>query len=158
MAADRRDAPLTAARGWPGRFLGRWAVTAIALETVLGIGAVGGGIALMAGPNGEVIPLPVSALDGSPFATYFAPGAILFAVLGIGPLGVAILAWRRHPVAPVLTLATGGALLIWLIVEIAIVGYSNHPPLQALYLGLGVAITLVGVGWLRLRGPIEVRE
>jgi hypothetical protein len=35
-----------------------WATTAIVLELVLGIGAIGGGIALMLGPNGEVLPLP----------------------------------------------------------------------------------------------------
>jgi uncharacterized protein len=133
--------------------LGRLAVTAIALEILLGVGAVGGGIALMAGPNGEILPLPVSALAGSPFANYFVPGAILFAILGIGPLGAAVLARRRHPVAPVLAFAVGIALLIWLIVEIAIVGYADDPPLQALYLGLGVAITAVGVGWIRENAP-----
>jgi hypothetical protein len=106
----------------------------------------------MAGPNGEILPLPVSALAGSPFADYFAPGAILFVFLGIGPLGAAVLAWRRHPVAPLLALAVGSALLIWLVVQIAIVGYANDPPLQALYLGLGVVITLVGVSWVHDAG------
>lgn len=129
--------------------LGRFAVTAIVLETFLGLGAVGGGLALMAGPSGEIIPIPVSALAGSPFADYFIPGAILFTVLGVGPLGAAVLAWRRHPMAPFLMSAVGGALLIWLIVQIGIVGYSDDPPLQAGYLGLGVVILLVGVGWMR---------
>ena len=40
----------------------------------------------MAGPNGEILPIPVSALSGSPFANYFVPGAVLFTILGIGPL------------------------------------------------------------------------
>ena len=132
--------------------LGRFAAMAIALEIFLGLGAAGGGLALMAGPNGEILPIPVAALSGSPFANYFVPGAILFTILGIGPLGAALLAWRRHPVALLLTFAVGGALLIWLIVEIVIVGYSNDPPLQAWYLGLGVVISLVGVGWMRRVG------
>ena len=132
--------------------LGRFAAAAIVLEIFLGVGAVGGGLALMAGPNGEILPIPVSALSGSPFANYFVPGAILFTILGIGSLGAAVLAWRRHPAAPMLTFAVGGALLIWLIVEIVIVGYSNDPPLQAWYLGLGVVISLVGVGWMRRVG------
>jgi len=59
------------------------------------------------------------------------------------------LAWRRHPLAPFLAFAVGGALLVWLAVEIAIVGYSNDPPLQPFYLGLGGVILLVGAGWLR---------
>ena len=47
----------------------------------------------------------------------------------------------------------GVALLIWVAVEIAIIGYSNEPPLQAVYLTLGVAITLGAVGWATGRRP-----
>ena len=110
----------------------------------------------MAGPHGEVLPLPVSLLAGSPFHSYFGPGAILFTVLGLGPLGAAFSAWRRLAAAPMMTVAVGGALLIWLVVEIAIVGYANDPPLQPFYLGLGVVIMLVGAGWAwRTRLPIR---
>jgi hypothetical protein len=54
----------------------------------------------------------------------------------------------------------GGALVIWLLVEIVVVGYSNDPPLQAWYLGLGIVISLVGVGWMRRVGwpAVGVRE
>ena len=127
----------------------RLAATAMALEVLLGIGAVGGGLALMVGPNGEILPLPVSVLASSPFANYFVPGAILFTIIGLGPLGAALLAWRRHPVAPLLAFAVGVALLIWLVVEIAIIGYASNPPLQPLYLALGVAIVVVGGAWMR---------
>jgi hypothetical protein len=123
--------------------------SAIGLELALGVGAIGGGAALMAGPHGEIIPLPVSALAGSIFASYFGPGAILFAILGVGPLVAAALAWRRNRFAPCAALLVGGALLVWIVVEIGIVGYSNEPPLQALYLGLGVVITLVAASWSR---------
>jgi high-affinity Fe2+/Pb2+ permease len=87
------------------------------------------------------------------------PGAILFVVLGLGPLFVAVLTWRRHRLAPLLACATGEALIIWLVVEIAIVGYSNRPPLQAFYLSLGGLIVLVGVHWLRrTRRPGEAYQ
>lgn len=145
----RPDAPALDPERSMRPILSRSAVTAIVLEAFLGVGALGGGIALMAGPNGEILLLPESALAGSPFANYFAPGAILFVLLGIGPLVAAVLAWRRHPIAPLLACMAGGALLIWLTVQIAIIGYSNDPPLQAFYLGLGVVLTLVGIGWMR---------
>ena len=75
-------------------------------------------------------------------------------LLGSGPLAAAVLTWRRHRLAPLLACATGEALIIWLAVEIAIVGYTNKPPLQAFYLVLGVVIVLVGIHWLRLvRSP-----
>src|ERR1700688_889950 len=114
------------------RSLSRFAKAAVSLELFLSIGALGGGSALMLGSRGEIIPLPVSALKGSPFETYFVPGLILFCALGLGPLAAALLAWLRHPLAPIAALGVGVALLIWMAVEIAIIGYTNNPPLQPL--------------------------
>lgn len=135
----------------------RFAKAAIVLEVLLAVGALGGGVALVLGPRGEILPLPLSALKGSPFDTYFVPGLILFAVLGLGSLAAASVAWLRHPVAPVAAILVGVALLIWIGVEIAIIGYSNDPPLQPIYLLLGTVITVVGLGWLREIGPSAPR-
>ncbi len=44
-------------------------MTAAVLEVLLGIGALGGGLALMLGPHGEILPLPMSLLNGSLFAS-----------------------------------------------------------------------------------------
>jgi len=133
------------------RPMSRFAATSLVLEVVLSIGALGGGLVLIVAPRGEIMPLPLSALAGSPFDTYLGPGLILFTVLGLGPLVAAGLAWRRHPFAPLAAFVVGAALLIWVAVEIAIIGYSNEPPLQAIYLALGAVITVVALGW-----PAEV--
>ena len=101
----------------------------------------------MLGPRGEMIPLPLSALKGSLFESYFAPGLILFCALGLGPAAAAEFARRRHPVAPIAALGVGVALLTWMAVEIVIVGYANSPPLQPFYLLLGAVITSVGLSW-----------
>src|ERR1700675_4502244 len=132
----------------PVQSLGRVAKAAVALEILLSIGALGGGLVLMIAPRGEILPLPLSALAGSPFDTYFVPGLILFGVLGFGPLVAARLAWLRHPLAPTAAFIVGAGLLIWVAVEIAIIGYSNEPPLQAIYGILGAAILLVAIRWL----------
>jgi hypothetical protein len=128
--------------------LSRVAKGALALEVVLAVGALGGGLVLMLAPRGEIMPLPLSALAGSPFDTYFVPGLILFGVLGLGPLIAARLAWLRHPLAPIAAFFVGAGLLVWVAVEVAIIGYSNEPPLQAMYGVLGVAILLVAIRWL----------
>jgi hypothetical protein len=103
------------------------------------------------GPRrGEIIPLPLSALRGSPFETYFALaklGLILFCALGArtacgGPVGLAPASAGAH-----WRVGRGVALLIWMAVEIAIVGYTNSPPLQAFYMLLGAVITGLGLGW-----------
>ena len=62
------------------------------------------------------------------------------------------LAGQTHVALLPLTFAVGGALLVWLVVQIVVVGYSNDPPLQALYFGLGIVISLVGVSWMRHGG------
>lgn len=127
--------------------LGRLAKAAFSLEILLSVGALGGGAALILGPQGEILPLPLSALVGSPFASYLMPGLILFSVLGLGTIGAAFLVWRRDALAPLAAFITGVALLVWVAVQIAIIGYSNEPPLQPLYLLLGAALTAVGLGW-----------
>jgi hypothetical protein len=135
--------------------LNPFARAAIALEVFLSIGALVGGGILAVAPRGEIIPLPVSALGGSPFDSYFVPGLILFSVLGLGPLGAALLAWAGHPLAPFAAAIVAAVLLIWLAVEIVIVGYSNNPPLQPFYLLLGAAITVVALRWLAEVGPLR---
>jgi hypothetical protein len=117
------------------------------LELFLSAGALAGGLALILGPRGEIIPLPVSSLAGSPFDTYLVPGLILFGVLGLGPLVAVVMTLRRHRLGPVAAVVTGMALLAWLAVEIAIIGYTSEPPLQPIYLGLGVAVVAVGLAW-----------
>ena len=128
--------------------LSRCARSCVILEVLLGVGALGGGLVLIVAPRGEIMPLPLSALAGSPFETYLGPGLILITVLGLGPLVAAWLALTRHQLAPFAAFSVGVALLIWVAVEIAIIGYSNEPPLQASYLVMGAVITVVAVGWL----------
>jgi hypothetical protein len=124
------------------------AKAALVLEVLLSIGALGGGLVLMIAPRGEIMPLPLSALAGSPFDTYLVPGLILFGFLGLGPLVAARLVWLRHPLAPTAAFVVGAGLLIWVAVEVAIIGYSNEPPLQAIYGVIGIAIVLVAFRWL----------
>jgi hypothetical protein len=133
----------------PRQPLSRFAKGLVVLEVLLSLGALGGGLVLILAPRGEIMPLPLSALAGSPFDTYLGPGLILFSVLGLGPLVAARVAWLRHPLAPVAAFIVGVALLVWVAVEIAIIGYSNEPPLQAIYLTLGAAITVGATGWVR---------
>jgi len=128
------------------------ALTALVLDFLLSLGALGGGLVLMIAPRGEIMPLPLSALAGSPFDTYFVPGLILFVVLGLGSLVAAGLAWHRHPLAPTATFVVGAGLLIWVAVQVAIIGYSNEPPLQAIYGVLGVVLVLIALRWVRVVG------
>ena len=51
----------------------------------LGVGAIGGGLVLILSPSGEMLGIPLSVIQNSPFNSYLIPGIILFLVLGITP-------------------------------------------------------------------------
>jgi hypothetical protein len=77
--------------------------------------------------------------------------AVLFQGLsGVGG-GVALLAdptglWRRRPWAWHGSVFVGASLVVWIAVQVAMVGYRGDPPLQAIYGGLGVAILALCLG------------
>lgn len=54
----------------------------------LGVGALAGGGALVIDPSGEMIKMPISLLERSPFSDFLFPGILLFSVFGILPLVV----------------------------------------------------------------------
>lgn len=57
----------------------------IALLAFLGLGAIGGGGVLILSPSGELMGMPLSLLDHSPFISFLIPGIVLFTFLGLGP-------------------------------------------------------------------------
>ena len=52
----------------------------------LSIGAIGGGVALLISPSGELIGIPVNEFKNLPFNSFLIPGIILFTVLGVIPV------------------------------------------------------------------------
>jgi FtsH-binding integral membrane protein len=84
--------------------------------------------------------MPVSLLHGSPFTDYLVPGLILVVVLGVFPLIVVYGLWSRHTWSWHAALMVGLALVVWIVVQILIIGYSSRPPLQLIYGLLGIVI------------------
>ena len=112
----------------------------LGLNLFQGLSGLGGGFGLMVDPTGTNMQLPLDWLRGSPFGSYLIPGLILFTVLGIFPLIVAFGVTGPRAWAWFGSLAVGVGVLVWLVVEIATVGFQAWPPLQAIYAILGVAI------------------
>ncbi len=104
------------------------------------LSGLGGGTFLIADPTGETLKLPLSFLRDSPFTDYLIPGIILFTVLGIFPLVVTAGLWQSKYWGWLGSILLGIALLIWIFVEIIIVGYQSEPPLQLIYGTLGIVI------------------
>lgn len=108
-----------------------------------GLSAVGGGLWLVADPSGEAIGLPISSLQGSPFDDYLVPGLVLLVLLGVAPLVVAYGVWAGHSWSRAASLFVGVALVAWIGVQVAVIGYGSDPPLQLLYGAVGVLIVVL---------------
>jgi hypothetical protein len=95
-----------------------------ALGLLLAFGALnafGGGYYGLSGAPG----VPVEWLAGSPFENYFVPSVILFVVVG-GTLAFAALAvLARCRVARRSAFIAGTIVLVWIIVQVAILGYVS---------------------------------
>lgn len=120
------------------------AVTALTLLLGLqGLSGLVGGLGLVLDPSGRSLRIPLAWLEGSPFSDYLVPGVILFVVLGVVPMFVAYGLWSARPWAWTGSALVGAALVVWLIVEIAVIGYRADPPLQLAYGVLAVLILAI---------------
>jgi uncharacterized BrkB/YihY/UPF0761 family membrane protein len=105
-----------------------------------GLSGLGGGLVLVIDPTGATIGLPLERLEGSPFQDFLVPGLVLLTLLGAGPLLVVVGLRRGHPWSRAAALGIGAMLLVWLAVQILVVGYQPQPPLQLLYGVVGMLI------------------
>ncbi len=117
----------------------------VAFLVVLGLGALAGGIALVAKPDGSVMHFDVALLAGSPFADYVVPGLILGGLFGIGSFVVAGLGVSRRRIAPFLAFVIGCGQMIWIVVELAIIRELSF--LHPTFFGVGLVIAATAVPW-----------
>ncbi len=85
----------------------------------------------------EPLGIPAELLEGSPFGSYFVPSLILFAVIGLGH-GISAYAVKRNWQYRGYTSSFfSWALMIWIIVQVIIIGEINF--LHVLYFIIGLA-------------------
>lgn len=120
-------------------------VSLITLVIFQGLSGLAGGFGLINDPSGESLKIPIKWLDGSPFADYLIPGIILFVILGIFPLIISFGLWKRRNWGWLGSIALGAALIIWIIVEIIVIGWQTEPPLQLIYGVVGIAIFAISL-------------
>jgi len=108
-----------------------------------GISGLFGGLALVIDPTGDLLQMPLSMLAGSPFDNFLIPGIILLTILGIFPMVVFYGLWKRLDWSWMGALMVSAALIIWIGVEIWMVGYHPEPPLQLIYGLLGLFLLVL---------------
>lgn len=89
------------------------------IEVLIGLGAIGGGIAILIGAFDQWLPL--AWLHGTPFNDYTIPGLTLAIVVGGGMLLAAATVFIQREVTVLLSAAMGLIMIGFEIVEVAIV-------------------------------------
>lgn len=141
---------------------GRRATGLLVLLLFQGVSAVGGGLWLVLHPTGIPPGLTLELLRGSAFGDYRLPGLVLLVVLGVVPCVVAFGLWRRTSWSRIASVLVGGALVVWIVLQITIIGYQPWPPppwpsLQLVYGTLGIAIVGLAAKPFPLQGTGEER-
>ena len=109
------------------------------LNLLLGIGALGGGGALILAPDGSLLGMPLSVMHGAPFKDFFIPGLLLFTFVGLFPCAAAyslfkLPVWNWPNVLNPFkkmhwswasSLAAGIIVTIWITVEVSFTGAAT---------------------------------
>ena len=111
-----------------------------ALLTFGAINAFAGGYYGLSGAKG----VPLEWLAGSPFSDYFIPSLILFVVVGGVFSFAAIAVFMRSRLARVSAFIAGTVVLVWIGVQLAIIGYVSWMQPTTLLAGVFVLI----LAWL----------
>jgi len=102
---------------------------------------IGGGSLILA-PSGEILKMPLSLLEYSPFTDFFIPGIILFTVIGIGSLVISFLAIKHVNGYPLYIILSGTALFIWIMVQMIMIRGIHF--LHIFYAIIGIILTFFG--------------
>ena len=114
------------------------------LQLFIGIGAIGGGSALILDPNGSNLGVPLEMLEHSPFSDFLIPGIVLLLVNGIGSIVGCVSSFRRNQYAAEMAFALGTFLVSWIIIQVYWI--QGFHWLHTLYLGIGIIEVILG--WL----------
>lgn len=120
---------------------------AVLIELFTAVLAIPVGLLFITDPSGRSMGVPQSWISDTIFGSYLIPGLYLFAVNGLGMLLVAGLSVRRHWSASWLTGALGVGLIIWILVQLAVMPETMI--LQWIFLAAGLILGLVALFWLR---------
>ena len=128
-------------------------ITLAALEGFTGLGAVGGGIAILTGAFHQWFSL--AWLQGTPFSDFTIPGLALLVIIGGGMLLAAAAQFMRREWAVLFSAAMGLVMIGFEIVEIAVINRFEEAVIpstivqQVLFMAIGLTIFALSVSlWM----------
>ena len=119
----------------------------IIVEFFNGLSGVAGGTGLIADPTAAALGMKLEWLQGTPFNNYLIPGIVLFTFNGLGNLTAAFLSIFKNHYRSHIALFFGIIMIIWIISQVAWIGYKSF--LQPLYFSTGLAQAISGASLLK---------
>lgn len=132
----------------------RYVWLGVAIELLTAIMAVPVGVALVLDPTGKGIGLPTEWIQASVFGSYFVPGLYLFVMNGLGMVVAAGLTATGHWLAPWLQGVLSVGLIVWILVQLAIMPEVMW--LQWVFLGAGLVLGFINLFWMRRTGQLRL--
>lgn len=117
-------------------------ISLIVIEFFNGLSGLAGGFGLISDPSAASLGMEQAWLEGTPFNNFLIPGIILFVFNGMGNILAAFLSIRKHSYFPFAAVFFGTGMMIWIVSQVAFIGYKNF--LQPLYFSTGLIQTLLG--------------
>jgi hypothetical protein len=123
----------------------------ISADAFAAITAIGGGIALAAGLERDRF--PATWLTGTPFRSYVGPGLLLAGVVGGGAAAATVASIRSPRASGPASVLAGAVLASWILGEVVLLAKDEAviSPTEALYLGVAIAMTGLGLRATRAR-------
>lgn len=118
-------------------------ILAAASLVAIGGGGLLGGVLLLIQPDGSALGMSLDMLPPWYRGDYTWAGAILVLAFGFCPLAGAVLLFIRPAVGWLGVLLLGSGLLVWMGVQIAMIGLIL-PPMQLLFVVVGVVLAVAG--------------
>ncbi len=110
-------------------------IALIVLSIFIGVGAVAGGVGLIAEAG---LGMDTAWLEGTPFSSYVVPGYILLIVVGGSNLLAATLLLINHEKASTFAFLAGAILTVWIVAQVAMIGLVHL--LQPIYFVFGLML------------------
>jgi hypothetical protein len=99
------------------------------------------GLLMISSPDGSILNLPLSLLNGTPFKNFLIPGILLTVIVGSVNLVAVFYNTQRDPIRYKWATAGGIMITAWIIAQILLIQSAHW--LHFLYLGIGILIILI---------------
>jgi hypothetical protein len=117
------------------------------IEVFVGVSGIAGGLPMILTPMGSDTETTLQILANSPFPSFLIPGIILAGIVGVGNLLGFYFSTNNLKPSAMFATVLGGTLILWIIVQLTLIGFGSW--MQILYLILGAAQLILGILLMR---------